>query len=51
LLKRSKVIVPIPGTSSIKHLEENIAAASLKLPEAAYDELSEVRLPAASLRG
>jgi pyridoxine 4-dehydrogenase len=51
LLKRSKVIVPIPGTSSIKHLKENIAAASLKLPEAAYDKLSEVSLPAASLRG
>lgn len=27
---------------SIKHLEENIAAASLELPEAAYDKLSEV---------
>jgi aryl-alcohol dehydrogenase-like predicted oxidoreductase len=51
LLKRSKVILPIPGTSSIKHLEENIAAASLELPQAAYDELSEVSLPAASLRG
>ena len=51
LLKRSRVILPIPGTSSIKHLEENIAAASLELPEAAYDELSEVSVPAASLRG
>src|SRR5580700_6252094 len=51
LLKRSKVILPIPGTSSIKHLEENIAAASLELPKAAYDELAEVSLPAASLRG
>src|SRR5277367_4177369 len=51
LLKRSKVILPIPGTSSIKHLEENIAAASLELPQAAYDELSEVSLPSASLRG
>src|SRR5271168_1736845 len=51
LLKRSKVILPIPGTSSIKHLEENIAAASLELPLAAYNELSEVSLPAASLRG
>jgi pyridoxine 4-dehydrogenase len=51
LLKRSKVILPIPGTSSIKHLEENIAAASLEFPQAAYDELSEVSLPAASLRG
>ena len=27
LLKRSKVILPIPGTSSVKHFEENIAAA------------------------
>src|ERR1700744_1578858 len=42
LLKRSKVILPIPGTSSVKHLEENIAAASLELPQAAYEELSEV---------
>src|ERR1700678_4268652 len=51
LLKRSKVVLPIPGTSSIKHLEENIAAASLELPQEAYDELFEVSLPAASLRG
>jgi aryl-alcohol dehydrogenase-like predicted oxidoreductase len=32
LFKRSKVILPIPGTSSIKHLEENIGAAGLELP-------------------
>jgi pyridoxine 4-dehydrogenase len=51
LLKRSKVILPIPGTSSVKHLEENIAAASLELPEAAYDKLAEVSHPPASLRG
>jgi aryl-alcohol dehydrogenase-like predicted oxidoreductase len=50
LLKRSKVILPIPGTSSIKHLEENIAAASLELPQAAYEALSEVNLPATGLR-
>ena len=31
LLHRSPVILPIPGTSSVKHLEENTAAASLKL--------------------
>src|SRR6266576_4087234 len=42
LLKRSKVILPIPGTSSVKHLEENIAAAGLELPQAAYDKLSAV---------
>ena len=31
LLHRSPVMLPIPGTSSVKHLEENIAAASLHL--------------------
>ena len=31
LLYRSPVMLPIPGTSSVKHLEENVAAASLKL--------------------
>jgi pyridoxine 4-dehydrogenase len=51
LLKRSKVILPIPGTSSIEHLEENIAAAGLELPQAAYDQLSAVSHPPASLRG
>ena len=51
LLKRSKVILPIPGTSSIKHLEENIAAAGLELPQAAYDKLAAVSHPPASLRG
>jgi pyridoxine 4-dehydrogenase len=51
LLKRSKVILPIPGTSSVKHLEENIAAAGLELPQAAYDRLAAVSHPPASLRG
>jgi len=51
LLKRSKVILPIPGTSSITHLEENIAAAGLEVSQAAYDELSAVSHPPASLRG
>lgn len=31
LLARSKVMVPIPGTSSVAHLEENVAAAALRL--------------------
>jgi aryl-alcohol dehydrogenase-like predicted oxidoreductase len=31
LLAKSPVMVPIPGTSSIAHLEENAAAAKLKL--------------------
>jgi pyridoxine 4-dehydrogenase len=51
LLKRSKVILPIPGTSSVKHLEENIAAAGVELPQSAYDRLSAVSHPPASLRG
>jgi aryl-alcohol dehydrogenase-like predicted oxidoreductase len=51
LLKRSKVILPIPGTSSVAHVEENIAAAGLELPQASYDELSAVSHPPISLRG
>jgi aryl-alcohol dehydrogenase-like predicted oxidoreductase len=31
LLARSPVMLPIPGTSSVAHLEENVAAAKLKL--------------------
>jgi aryl-alcohol dehydrogenase-like predicted oxidoreductase len=51
LLRRAKVILPIPGTSSVEHLEENIASASLQLPQKAYDELSAVHHPPVSLRG
>jgi len=51
LLKRSKVLLPIPGTSSVKHLEENIAAVGIELPQAAYEKLSAVSHPPASLRG
>ena len=50
LLRRSPVTLPIPGTSSAKHLEENVAAASLKLPDAAFKQLSAVTPPPASLR-
>lgn len=50
LLKRSRVIVPIPGTSSVKHLEENVASTSLELPEAAYEQLSAVLPTYVSLR-
>jgi aryl-alcohol dehydrogenase-like predicted oxidoreductase len=34
LLWKSPVMLPIPGTSSLKHLEENVAAAGLSIPEA-----------------
>src|SRR5947209_2844758 len=36
LLHRSPVMVPIPGTSSVQHLEENIAAAGLRLSDAEW---------------
>ena len=40
LLKRSPVILPIPGTSSIAHLEENTAAASLEIDDTLFDQLT-----------
>uniref|UniRef100_UPI0035944615 aldo/keto reductase n=1 Tax=Persicitalea sp. TaxID=3100273 RepID=UPI0035944615 len=39
LLQRSSVMLPIPGTSSVKHLEENAAAASLQLDKDDIREL------------
>jgi aryl-alcohol dehydrogenase-like predicted oxidoreductase len=50
LLRRSKVTLPIPGTSSVAHIEENIAAAGLKLPDQVFNELSAVQSPHAVLR-
>ncbi|MCP2359614.1 aryl-alcohol dehydrogenase-like predicted oxidoreductase [Nonomuraea thailandensis] len=40
LLRRSPTVIPIPGTSSIAHLEENVAALSVKLTDDQYDRLS-----------
>jgi len=40
LLKRSPVMLPIPGTSSIEHLEENVEAASLRLKDEDYSQLT-----------
>lgn len=40
LLRRSWVMLPIPGTSSVRHLEENCAAARIQLSQAQFDELS-----------
>jgi pyridoxine 4-dehydrogenase len=42
LLQRSPVLLPIPGTSKLAHLEENIQAAALRLPEPLFKMLSEV---------
>jgi pyridoxine 4-dehydrogenase len=39
LLARSPVVAPIPGTSSLEHLEENVAAASLELTGEELEEL------------
>ena len=51
LLRRSPVVLPIPGTSSVAHLEENIQAAGLQLPDAIFERLSAVTPAPASLRG
>ena len=40
LLARSPVVLPIPGTSSVEHLEENVAAADLRLTDADLAALS-----------
>jgi pyridoxine 4-dehydrogenase len=39
LLHRSPVLLPIPGTSKVAHLEENLAAAKLKLPPEQWAEI------------
>ncbi len=41
VLKRSPVMLPIPGTSKVKHLEENIAAAAISLSDAEFAALDE----------
>jgi aryl-alcohol dehydrogenase-like predicted oxidoreductase len=40
LLKRSPVMLPIPGTSKVAHLEENVAAASIELSDDEFETLS-----------
>jgi aryl-alcohol dehydrogenase-like predicted oxidoreductase len=39
LLKRSPVMLPIPGTSSVAHLEDNVAAAAIELTDEQFAEL------------
>jgi pyridoxine 4-dehydrogenase len=43
LLKRSPVMLPIPGTSKVKHLEENAGAAAITLTDAEFDSLDRKR--------
>ncbi|MDJ1132743.1 aldo/keto reductase [Streptomyces iconiensis] len=42
LLRRSPVVIPIPGTSSVAHLEENMRAAELQLTDAQFDRLNDL---------
>jgi len=39
LLRRSKTMLPIPGTSSVAHLEENCGAGKVELSDAQYEAL------------
>jgi pyridoxine 4-dehydrogenase len=43
LLQRSSVMLPIPGTSKIAHLEENVAAAKLKLSPAEWEKIENLK--------
>ena len=42
LLQRSAVIIPIPGTSQVAHLEENVKAADIELTQDEFDQLDRV---------
>lgn len=48
LLKRSPVMLPIPGTGKVKHLEENVAGAAIDLGDAEFRELSALSRKAAN---
>jgi pyridoxine 4-dehydrogenase len=45
LLQHASNILPIPGTSSVQHLRENVAAASLSLPASAMKALDAICVP------
>ena len=46
MLRRSPVMLPIPGTGSVAHLEENVAAAQVELTDEQFDALSALAAPA-----
>jgi pyridoxine 4-dehydrogenase len=50
LLHRSPVMLPIPGTSSVAHLEENVAAAALELAPDEVEQLSRAARALAAVR-
>jgi len=45
LLRRSPNMLPIPGTSKVRHLEENVAAAGISLSDDDFATLSELKKP------
>jgi aryl-alcohol dehydrogenase-like predicted oxidoreductase len=45
LLRRSPIMLPIPGTSSLDHLTENCAAADVRLSDSQFQELTDARKP------
>jgi pyridoxine 4-dehydrogenase len=53
LLQRSPWMLPIPGTSSVEHLEENIAAAAIRISEDEFRQLEQVngKTSAGKIRG
>lgn len=51
LLRRSPLMLVIPGTSKVKHVEENIAAAGFQLSDAEFAEMNAVAPRPYSLRG
>jgi pyridoxine 4-dehydrogenase len=46
MLRRSPVMLPIPGTGSVAHLEENVTAAQVELTDEQFDALSALAAPA-----
>ena len=51
LLKRSPVMLPIPGTSKVRHLEENVAATDINLSKSEFDELDAAGRQAFPIKG
>jgi aryl-alcohol dehydrogenase-like predicted oxidoreductase len=47
VLKRSPVMLPIPGTSKVAHLEDNVAAAAIELSDADFQALDQQALQSA----
>jgi pyridoxine 4-dehydrogenase len=50
LLQRSPVIIPIPGTSKVAHLEENVKAGEIELTDSEFEQLDRIGLKR-SVRG